>query len=605
MSECLRLFSQEFENLIQRTNSKPIITYEEFDFNQLINYLEQLDILNKLQQHLSESMSSEEAQSIDKIKTLLDKLFTIARIQDFLSDELSYFIVNLHLSEFIHTHFPREMEQYTSILMKISIYNLVEDSYLSNLLDDSLSSKSRAWLSTNILINTAHNFNVSTYINMVNPKNHAKFQKLLQENSDFTNIICLMTLFKKLKVDHLFLAGLPQSFLPMDQIKYITNYNPSFRNLISCSITSKAIILPDCPDCFIQPKESKSLVLWMNDKKSFIPCLINLHTLSNYLALSDSTLRIKFECMNSRRTRSGSLSNPEYLQSFSIVKERTEFLTDIEIELKLQQQSQFNWLVSYLSQNKSNKTNKTRKISINSLIHVSESQVMPDTNETTDSLVTDEVITSSVLTRTNSTDTHSAEITSLEKNEETVPKRSPVRSSGSIRKRPKSSVKTPQNHLKSELAKYRGIDQAKEMVQPISTQDILLATNSQVSKRLNNYNLPGAANKQLPISTVSDEICATSTANNTILPREFTDIDLNQTTCPTIGSAYDVMNESLKLLSSNLINKLKSLEFNILKKQNQLQQELDNAFAKIEHQHKIKLQEIQQYYKQECEKILK
>ncbi|RLV92491.1 hypothetical protein JA1_003181 [Spathaspora sp. JA1] len=591
MSDQLRLFTKRFSELVELTNnSTKLISNDEFDFNQLTNALDTLNNLYKSPKYLTNPSSSEESRLICNIKLGIEQLFTYVRSQEYLSDEFSYFIINLHLSEFIDTHYSNDLEQYYSILMKITIYDLIEIPLLWNLLEDALSSRPRAWLSTNILINTQKNIDLSATIDFSNPLYIYKFQKILKDNSDYTNIIYLMTLFCKLRLNQVYLDGL-QPFEPMDRIKFIMKYNPSFKNLIHCSVTSKVVIFPDCSDCFIQPKESKLLILWMNVKREPSPYLINLHTLTRF-NLSDSTITLNFQCQNERRTRSGKVSGLEYLKSYSILNPETNAIADIEFEVKLQQEQQVSWLVAYLNK-ATNK--KTRKISINSIINVPESQIMPDSHEVPESLE-GEVITSSI--------PQQSAATSTQENEGTLNVSQKRKASGTSveleQVAPTESSKRPKLSTQIDSAENK-LDQVEENVQANSTvEDLVECTSSPGS----NVSLVATSKKANPVPFSTDQV-ETSTANNTILPQEFTDVNLNDTTSTTMDTAYDVMNEGLKLLSSNLINKLKQIEYNILKKQNQLQQELDYNFAKIEQQHKLKLQEIQQYYKQECEKLLK
>ncbi|WLF81057.1 hypothetical protein PVL30_004851 [Lodderomyces elongisporus] len=65
----------------------------------------------------------------------------------------------------------------------------------------------------------------------------------------------------------------------------------------------------------------------------------------------------------------------------------------------------------------------------------------------------------------------------------------------------------------------------------------------------------------------------------------------------------NVMHQSLKLYSANLINKLKLLEYKTLTKRNELQDELDREFLKLEKAQCEKLKQIQEYCAEELAKI--
>lgn len=68
-------------------------------------------------------------------------------------------------------------------------------------------------------------------------------------------------------------------------------------------------------------------------------------------------------------------------------------------------------------------------------------------------------------------------------------------------------------------------------------------------------------------------------------------------------SDYNYINESLILFSSNIVNKLKAIEYNVLEKRNELQKELDLEFSRIFAKHKQKLHEIQQHITGEINKL--
>ena len=92
---------------------------------------------------------------------------------------------------------------------------------------------------------------------------------------------------------------------------------------------------------------------------------------------------------------------------------------------------------------------------------------------------------------------------------------------------------------------------------------------------------------------------------STPINAEFTEFPTTtDKTTDTEGGTVDVMQDALSLFSSNLVNKLKRVEFHVLHKRNDLQAEVDKEYKKIEQMQRAKLKEIQEYCKNELEKII-
>ncbi|KAI5970358.1 hypothetical protein CANMA_000598 [Candida margitis] len=109
----------------------------------------------------------------------------------------------------------------------------------------------------------------------------------------------------------------------------------------------------------------------------------------------------------------------------------------------------------------------------------------------------------------------------------------------------------------------------------------------------------------------------TKTQASTLIPdtetpvRTSTPVNAEFTEFPTITDktsdtegTLDVMNDALKLFSSNLLNKLKRVEFEVLHKRNDLQVQVDKEYKKIERMQRAKLKEIQEYCRNELDKIV-
>ncbi|CAI5760302.1 unnamed protein product [Candida verbasci] len=85
--------------------------------------------------------------------------------------------------------------------------------------------------------------------------------------------------------------------------------------------------------------------------------------------------------------------------------------------------------------------------------------------------------------------------------------------------------------------------------------------------------------------------------------QDYTELTNSSTHKTSAGDAYDFINEGVKSYSNNLINQLKSIEFEVLKKKNELQAELNNEMKQIEEKQKRKLSEISKYVEDEFKKL--
>lgn len=251
-----------------------------------------------------------------------------------------------------------------------------DDSHMLELMiDNCLNSQPSSWLCTFQLLNFIsykHNTNLMKDLKkLLNSRsNVVKFHSLVKENRDFSNLMFLMKLFVNLGLTGKFLPDLKE-INPQTQIKYISRINPSFKNLILCKTKSQATILPDNNDCFLHPIQPNLLILWTGSKRKLIPYFINLMTIESFSTLPNATIRFSFKCKDYRQLRSCDPSIIDYMQSFSMIMEGTEFF-DIMFEVKLKQPSQMGWLINYLKN--AQDCHKAKKVSINSSIQVPATQ---------------------------------------------------------------------------------------------------------------------------------------------------------------------------------------------------------------------------------------
>ncbi|KAI3406485.2 hypothetical protein KGF56_000617 [Candida oxycetoniae] len=566
--------------------------------------------INKLNSWLNELTPDTacSGKDIADIKLCLEELFQRIHFEEIYEDRVCWFLINLSLNSFMRCHLPKTMRLFWPLLLKVFVRS--EDTIvLHKLVDDALNNTpSVSWLSSRLLcIIIRDNYLLDTVRDIINTRaNMVKFKQLLNLNRDFSTLMNMIELLFSLKLEPVFLPNLVFPY-----IRYIESVNPNFANLIQCCVktsthtqNSKLSGL----NCYVQPIDKEVLVLWVQHNERSYCHYINLMVLDSYEILPNPNCIVKlhFACCNERKTRSSQYSMNEILKSFSLVTADGKSLSNICFELKIKDVVHYNWLISYL------KSLRGRKISVDTVMQneIIESKVVVASLKNGD-IVQDKVSVKD--TRENSQELSDEKPTL--RLQQHYKKRT-------ARKRRNFRYTKRKQHIKSQSFDNSVLDNWKKdnSVSRIDTNRLkknnILPTfeDSQVIKAPKQRLSRAIDTQMLSMQEIpQSQDFRTSTpvgADFTEYPTTTTDkTSLMVEESATSKSLYssepiNVINESLRLFSSNVLNKLKMVEFTMLQKRNELQSEVEREFKQIETKQRAKLKEIQEYCNDQLNKIL-
>lgn len=588
------------------------------------------------------------SSQLETIRVCIGDLCNYIYYEDEYEERISYFLIHLHLNQFMRHHFCDLIKSLWPILVKVNTQ--VRDlALLHKLIEDSLSNTPCwNWLSSAILAKIATNdFTVTLLKEVLNSReNLAKFERMKYLNRDFTSLMNLIELLVTLEMDTAFLPGLTTPY-----IKYIETINPHFKNLIQCLIESNIDELASLY-CYAQPIDRYLLHVWVESEQEFLCHHINLKCLKSFRTFPNLIVKLNLSCVMGPKTRSKRMPPETFITSFAVRLSNGSDEKSLNIQLQMKDVLHFNWLVQYLKS-----LQKKRKLAVNTVL---ESEI-PHISKTS---VVDE----------------KARLQSFEARRSKSVYQTVGHNSNSSNKRKKLSDewdltldcessfdKTGTFNLKQVLNRLHkqgsNILQTGEISKGLLEENEVGANNNRKEKseentawtsedrehgnvsrhrpahldasyRLTLQEVDGAGSStNLFVPTDSSKLGQSESLLIVLAPKErisrvvktqaslildtqapvrtSTPINAEFTEFPTTTDktsdtegTIDVMQDALRLFSSNLVNKLKRIEFEVLHRRNDLQALVDDEYNKIEHMQRAKLKEIQEYCKSELDKIV-
>ncbi|KAI5959741.1 KAP120 [Candida pseudojiufengensis] len=305
------------------------------------------------------------------LKNCIEKFILLIYSETIFDSRISWILITLYVNPFMRTHLLKEIKLLWPIYLKIRIET--EDVIsLNNLIHDALiNSPSLSWLSSRVLLNLSDDNTLFTTIKkQINTKeNLALFDHMINLNRSFSTIMNLIQLFTKLGLENIFL---PNWTGP--QINYIRSRNPNFKNLLQCSIKSNFESFNG--KCLIQPIDYHLLNLWISSENSMICHYINLKAFDSYKTLPQNTIKLKFVTTGERKTRSMTQSVENYLKSFAARTCNGVDVENLTIDVTISETLHYNWMINYLKTFKKFKQSK-----ITEIIESPEISKVPSTHE--------------------------------------------------------------------------------------------------------------------------------------------------------------------------------------------------------------------------------
>lgn len=580
----------------------------------------------------------------------VDELCNSIFHEDECEEKISYFLVQLYLNSFIRHHFCDLTKSLWPILVKSNI-DVCDSALFHTLAEDSLSNcPCWNWLSTTILTRIATNDTTKGLLKetLNSRDNLAKFERMKYLNRDFTSLMNLIGLFVSLGLDKTFLPDLTTPY-----IKYIESANPNFKNLIQCQTKSNVEALASSR-CYIQPIDRNLLHVWVESKQQFHCHHVNLMCFESFKTFPNLIIKLSTSCAKGPKTRSKSDLLEAFIRSLAVRLADGTIEKNLEMQLQLTDVLHFNWLVQYLSS-----LQKKRKLAVNTLpeprnpsnsainttgerakLQSFESRRNKGVYQTVNpkgkasrkrKKLSDEwdltldfessfektsivdlkrgtnevqVYEKEVIIEDETGKTPQCKVGADSEKEGSVILDNLVTESGKERSpNVKSKGAGHQHHdgcqnLSLHRANSTNVSSSLFVTDDSSKHDQseLMSLVVAPKERVNRM-----AKTQTSMSIDAQAPVRTSTPINA----EFTEFPTTtDKTTDTEGGTVDVMQDALSLFSSNLVNKLKRVEFHVLHKRNDLQAEVDKEYKKIEQMQRAKLKEIQEYCKNELEKII-
>lgn len=540
------------------------------------------------------NIEDEPLTGVGKCKPLLidciDKFLQIIIQQEHVDDRLSWFAINLYLSKFIRLVIYPEIQMIWPILLRITVFTH-DFRVLHKVIECSLCENPVvSWISSKILLNMIQVDSLFWLVkeSLNTKENIKKFRNLLWLNSGITTLMNLISLFVHLELELEFIPNLVTPY-----IRYIHSVNPKFSDFIPCSVILKNQIINKQARFYLQPINHSLLILWHQLKEDQTETYyINLVTLSSFRALPNCVLKLNFQCSNERQLRSEAMLIYKYMKKFSIKIGDLDIL-DTCLEITLKHNTHYNWLVKFFKV-----ISPRRKISVNSKIQVPLSQkesLDPNCSQNDSNNMMVVAAKRRKVSRSEPWDFFDiSEMSRARKNRKYEVSRDMHKQSNVTKICLDSEQIGDGRNSKNLLFVQEESDDIEES--SFSSQ------NNANPKEYNNGNCD-----QFDLDTATGETTKDENQNVTCsvvkpLNRELDITPICQDNA-TPTSDYNYINESLILFSSNIVNKLKTIEYNVLQKRNELQNELDLEFARIFAKHKQKLHEIQQHITGELNKL--
>ncbi|CAK9442203.1 uncharacterized protein LODBEIA_P59460 [Lodderomyces beijingensis] len=652
MSSELGQFIESFQSVIGQISTRK---------NRFVNKTH----LGRLNSHLNELgvHTCVTVAEIGKIRTCLEELFQNINADEYYEDKLGWFLINLYLSPFIRQNFIGIVKFFWPLLFKISV--CVEDAVvLHKLVDDALNnSPSVSWLSSKLLtIIVDEPYIYAVVKGVINKReNVVKFQQLIHLNRDFSTLINLIKLFVALNLESVFLPNFSTSYS-----RYIQSFNPNFKNLIPCAITANTANLAG-PNCHIQPIERHVFNLWISDEKEKLSCHhINLAVFDSYQTFPNSEVWLHFSCSSIRQTRSSQLTMKDALKSFSAVKADGSKWLNLTLEVQVKDVVHYNWLINYLSslRNRKISINLREEHSLQTSIP---SKCKADSESLRSQMQMKQYSRKAKPKNAHSTSAAGGGSSIGDDSSSCAAAASPMQAKRARGGSPAAAVNAPNASSSFSFSLGPGSLKRKRRATSILSENdyiegngssqIIIAPATRVSRVVETQQAheyrqssneeveglpidPPKTRKTKNLDTQVQVSAASSSSDETIeqteknemsgrvvptpnpeVPnspefRTSTPVEANFTALPnttdktsqfdtsTVSNHHDLMRESLRLFSSNLMNKLKYVEFKTLEKRNELQSEMDREFERIEAKHRAKLKEIQEFCKDELNKII-
>ncbi|KAG5419427.1 hypothetical protein I9W82_003194 [Candida metapsilosis] len=581
---------------------------------------------------------------VEIIKRCIGDLCSYIYHEDRCEERISYFLMHLYLNEFMRCHFCDLIKSLWPLLVKVNVQ--IHDSVLLHkLVDDCLSNcPAWNWLSADMLVKIATNGTIADLIRgaLNTRENLAKFERMKHLNRDFTTLMNLIRLITTVGLDASFLPGLSTPY-----IKYIETINPNFKNLIQCSIESDTEELAS-HQCYVQPIDRHLLHIWVEFKHQFGCHHVNLKCLESFRTFPNLIVKLDLSCIMGPKTRSKRAATDAFNMTLAAMLSDGTIKRKLSMKLQMKNVLHFNWLVQYLSS-----LQKKRKVAINVVsdhheappnghlgsavekakiqsfearrgkrIYQSVGRERKGTNKR--KKLSDEWdLTSDFDSTFEKTGTlggtpHSGAVSKQVENEDgrsfsekdqvgvkasrnegttnTITKRDEKDAEQVVGRDDCAPRECSQNPSQQDADVTKSSsrlfvpDESSKFEQDESSQ-IVMAPKERID-RLAKTQAPLQFDAQIPVRT------------STPLNAEFTEWHSTTDKTSETEDTIDVMQEAFKLFSSNLINKLKRVEFEVLHKRNDLQAQVDHEYNKIEQMQRQKLKEIQEYCKTELNKIV-
>lgn len=519
---------------------------------------------------------------IDKCKPLLidsiDKFLQMIIQQEYVDDKLSWFTINLYLSKFIRLVIYPEIQMLWPILLRTTVFTH-DFRVLHKVIECALCDNPVvSWISSKILLNIVQvDYMFSLVKESINTKeNIRKFKNLLWLNGGITTLTNLISLFVNLQLEPEFIPNLVTPY-----IRYIHSVNPKFSDFIPCTVVLKNQIIDKQSRFYLQPINRSLLILWHQLKEDQTETYyINLVTLSSFRALPNSVLRLNFKCSSQRQLRSEEMLIFKYMNKFSI-KVGDHDILDTCLEITLKYNAHYHWLVKFFKV-----ISPRRKISVNSKIQVPLSQKESSNPRTSQNQMMVVATRKRKVSRSEPWDFFDISEMSRPR------KHRKYRVDRDMHKQGNSTKSVGSENVDSGRSSKSLLFMEEE-----ETDEIEESFDSD-EKRYNNSNCG-----QFDLDTATGETTKEDNPNVTNLVKNPANKELTLQDNAAPMSDYNYINESLILFSSNIVNKLKAIEYNVLEKRNELQKELDLEFSRIFAKHKQKFHEIQQHITGEINKL--
>ena len=581
---------------------------------------------------------------VESIKTCIGDLCNYIYYKDRCEERISYFLMHLYLNEFMRFHFCDLIKSLWPLLVNVNIQ--IHDSVLFHrLVDDCLSNcPAWNWLSADMLVKIATNGTIADLIRgtLNTRENLAKFERMKHLNRDFTTLITLIRLITTVGLDASFLPGLLTPY-----IKYIETINPNFKNLIQCLIESDTEELVS-HQCYVQPIDRHLLHIWVESKHQFCCHHVNLKCLESFRTFPNLIVKLDLSCIMGPKTRSKRAATDAFNMTLAAMLSDGTIKRKLSMKLQMKNVLHFNWLVQYLSS-----LQKKRKVAINVVLDHHES---PHSGHLGSAIEKAKIqsfearrgkrIYQSVGRERKGTNKRKKlsdewDLTldfdsTFEKTGTlggaphlgTVSKQVENEDGRSFLEKDQVGVKASRNEGTTNTITKRGEKDAEQVVgrddcAPRECSQISSQQDADMTKSCSRLFVPDESSKleqdqslqivmapkkridrlaktQAPLEFDSQIPVRTSTPLNA----EFTELHSTTDKTSETEDTIDVMQEAFKLFSSNLINKLKRVEFEVLHKRNDLQAQVDHEYNKIEQMQRQKLKEIQEYCKTELDKIV-